>query len=223
MSERPYIQIIEVKSVLCKNCGSGDVIKKTTRNGVPIYFCHDCQRKFKGDTSVFHGKVDADIVSTALSAYYSGMSISDIRNLLKQEHGYYPSKSVVWDWIDKYTDEAVKQFRDFKPKVGNRWIADETVLTLDNGHNVWFWDVIDSKTRFLLASRVSFNRTTEHAKRLFEEAYKRAGRYPKYIVTDKQNSYFDGVGAAFGAKAEHIMTSPFGEGKDSTSKIERFT
>jgi hypothetical protein len=61
-----------------------------------------------------------------------------------------------------------------------------------------------------------------HAKRLFEEAHKRAGRYPKYIVTDKQNSYFDGVGAAFGAKTEHIMTSPFGEGKDSTSKIERW-
>jgi len=58
----PKIRIVEVKPVLCKNCGSGDVIKKTTRNGVPIYFCNACQRKFKGDDSAFHGKVDANMV-----------------------------------------------------------------------------------------------------------------------------------------------------------------
>ena len=219
---QPRIQITEVKPVLCTNCGSGNVIKYGSYNGEPRYLCHDCNRKFKGDEAAFHSRVPAEYISSALCSYYEGMSINDIRNHLRQQYSYYPSKGRVFEWIEKFTEQAVKQFRQYQPKVGNRWIADETVLTLDNGHNVWFWDLIDSKTRFLLASRVSFTRTTEHAKRLFEEARKRAGRYPKYMVTDKLNTYFDGVAGAYGAKSEHIMTSPFGEGKDSTSKIERW-
>ena len=98
--------------------------------------------------------------------YYTGMSITDIRNHTKQETGYYPSKSRVFYWIDKYTDEAVKHFRDYHPKVGNTWIADETMLDLDKGKKVWFWDIIDADTRFILASRVSLTRTTTDVKRL---------------------------------------------------------
>jgi hypothetical protein len=61
---QPNIQIVKVELVTCKNCGSGNVIKKGSYKGVPRYFCHNCERKFKGDDAVFHGKVDAEMGGT---------------------------------------------------------------------------------------------------------------------------------------------------------------
>ncbi len=213
-----------INKVTCKNCGSEAVVKFGSYKGVQRYFCKSCQRKFKGDDSLFHMKVSADHISTALSMYYSGSSISDIRNHLKQEHGYYPSKHIVFEWVDKFTSLASKQFRDVHPKVGDTWIADETVLDLDKHTKVWFWDIIDSDSRFLLASRVSLSRTTKDAQALMESAANRAGKVPKVVVTDKLYAYLDGVELAFGADTEHKRGSPFKikASGESTSQIERF-
>jgi len=210
-----------VTKITCKNCGSEAVVKFGKYKGAQRYWCKSCQRKFKGDNALFHMRVSPEYISTALSMYYSGSSISDIRNQLKQECGYYPSKHVVFEWIDKYTSLASKQFRDVHPKVGDTWIADETVLDLDRGVKVWFFDVIDSDTRYLIASRASLSRTTRDAQMLMDRAIKTAGKTPKTVITDKLKSYLD---VAYGKDAEHVRGRPFAfkETGESTSQIERF-
>lgn len=210
-----------VSNVACKNCGSEAVVKYGSYKGVQRYFCKVCQRKFKADNALFHMKVSPEYISTALSMYYSGSSISDIRNHLKQEHGYYPSKHVVFEWVDKYTSLAAKQFQDVHPKVSDTWIADETVLEMDKGIKVWFFDLIDSKTRYLLSSRASLSRTTRDAQMLIDRAIKRAGKEPKVIITDKLASYLD---VRYGKDAEHRQGGPFKvkSSGESTSQIERF-
>ena len=210
-----------ITKVTCKNCGSEGVVKYGSYKGVQRYYCKVCNRKFKADDSLFHMKVSADYISTALSMYYSGSSISDIRNHLKQEHGYYPSKHVIFEWVDKFTSLASKQFQDTKPQVGDTWIADETVLRLDKDKKVWFWDIIDKDTRFLIASRASFSRTTRDAQMLMDRAKQKAGKSPKVVLTDKLASYLD---VDYGKDAEHQQGSPFRflETGESTSQIERF-
>jgi len=118
----------------------------------------------------------------------------------------------------KYTRYATDSIKDSKPKVGDIWIADETVLKID-GSNVWFWDIIDAKTRYLLASRVSRSRTTRDAQSLIDKAIKKAGKEPKTVITDKLASYLD---VRYGG--EHRQGSPFSlkETGESTSQIERF-
>lgn len=211
----------EVKKINCKNCGSEAVVKFGTYKDNQRYFCKSCRRKFKADDSVFHMKVSAKYVSSALNMYYSGMSINDIRNYLKQEHDYYPSKSVIYGWIEKYTTEAANYFKDYHPDVGNVWIADETMLDVDRQHKIWFYDIIDEKSRYLLASRVALSRTTNDAEMLMREAFKCAGKAPKKIITDKNYSYLDGIELAFGGETEHIQSKPF-ISEDSTNIIERF-
>ena len=212
----------ETIKITCKLCGSEHVIKYGSYKGVQRYYCKDCKRKFKADDSPFHMKVSPSHISSALSMYYTGSSITDIRNHIRQETGYHPSKSVVFGWIDKYTNQAVKQFRNIHPKVGDKWIADETMLDLDKDVKVWFWDIIDADTRFLLASRVSLTRTTADAKRLIQDAVKKAGKVPKIIITDKLKAYPDGIFTALGGATEHLQGSPFMIASESTSKIERF-
>jgi transposase-like protein len=169
-------------------------------------------------------KVPAEYVNRAVGEYYAGLSINDIRNLLKQDYDYYPSKSVVFQWVNKYTEIATKHFKDLHPQVGDTWVADETMLDLDGQHKVWFYDIIDEKTRYLLASRVALSRTTHDAEMLMREAYKRAGKAPKEVITDKNYSYLDGIEKTFGADTEHIQGSPFRfkDTGESTAEIERF-
>jgi len=212
----------ETIQIVCKNCGSTDVVKVGFHGGVQRYLCKACKRKFKADDSPFHMKVSAGHISSALAMYYTGSSITDIRNHIRQETGYYPSKSVVFDWVEKYTEQAANHFRQYHPKVGETWIADETMIDLDKGKKVWFWDIIDADTRFLLASRVSISRTTRDAKALIQDAVKRAGKAPKMIITDKMKSYPDGIFTALGGATEHLQSSPFKIASESTSKIERF-
>lgn len=218
------MQITETRTVACKNCGSEAVVKFGTYKGIQRYYCKICHRKFKFDTDAFHGKVPSEYVSSAVNMYYTGMSINEIRSHLKQEHGYYPSKSIVFGWVQKYTDLASKQFRNYHPKVGDIWTADETMLDVDGQHKLWFYDIIDTKTRFLLASRVALSRTTNDAEALMRDASTCAGKTPKQVITDQNYSYLDGIEKAYGSDSEHVQGSPFrtrDSGK-STSKIERF-
>jgi transposase-like protein len=205
---------------VCKYCKSEAIVKRGKYKGIQLYWCKVCQRKFKGDDALFHMKVPAEYVSRTLSDYYTGKSIGNIAIILKQETGYYPSKHIVYYWVDKFTNVAINHFKQYKPKVGDVWVADETMLDMNN-RKVWFWDIIDTKTRFLLASRVSLSRTTEDAQLLMERAYERAGKAPKVIITDKLRSYLDGIEQTFGADTDHIEASPFA-GEESTAIVERF-
>jgi transposase-like protein len=210
-------------AIACKNCGSTDVVKFGTYKGNQRYLCHACKRKFKADNTLFGGKVSAGDISSALLEYYSGSSVNDIRRRIQQEKGYKPAQSTVFQWIDKFTNKAVKYYDQFQPKVGDTWIGDETVIHLDAGVDIWLWDVIDEETRFILASKISYRRNTEDAITLFELAKRRAGKSPKVLLTDGLNLYPEAVRSVFGSDV-HVKSNPFvknGEG-DATRPIERW-
>jgi transposase-like protein len=212
-----------MSDVICKLCWSTDTKKYGFINGEQRYYCHACKRKFKNDDSLFGGRVSAGDISSALLEYYSGLSINDIRHRILQEKGYQPAQSSVYQWVDKYTDKAVKYFDQFQPKVGDTWVADETVVKLDNHTNIWLWDIIDTKTRFLLASKISYRREMADAKILFALAYKRAGKKPKEILTDGLNLYPEAVESVYGEDV-HYRSNPFvknGDG-EATRPIERW-
>lgn len=152
--------------------------------------------------------------------YYEGQSLNSVRRLLGKIYNSYPSDSSIYRWIVRFTEKAVDEAKDYKPNVGDVWVADETVLKTD-GENVWFWDIIDAKTRFLLASRLSRKRTIKDAALLMSEARRKAGKSPKTIITDKLAAYLDGIELVFGADTEHIRSKPFTI-ENNTNLIERF-
>lgn len=45
-----------------------------------------------------------------------------------------------------------------------------------DGANIWMYDIIDEKTRFLLATKITTARTTKDAQALMEKAEKQAGK-----------------------------------------------
>jgi len=207
-------------TIVCKYCNSTAVVKFGKYKNTQRYWCKSCQRKLKADDALFHMKKSLQCVSSALSMYYNGMSIANIGNYLQREYGYHPSKSVVYDWVDKYTTMAIEHFRNQKPQVGDSWILDETILDTD-GRKIYFWDIIDIKTRFLIASRASLYHTSEDAPKLMESALKRAGKAPKAIVTNKLRSWPDGIDSTLSAATEHSQSLPF-VFKENTALVELF-
>jgi putative transposase len=162
-------------------------------------------------------------IASAVGMYYGGQPLDSIQRQLKQDYGDDVSESNLHNWIVRFSQEAIDQSKDYHPKgIGDIWIADETCIDVaGTKKQVWFWDVIDTKTRYLLASRVTTTRGTNDAKLLLEQAAQRAGKVPKRVLTDSLKAYIDGVELAFGSETKHIQSTPF-SGVGGTAKIERF-
>ena len=204
--------------ITCKHCGNGGLLKYGTYKGKQLYWCKICKRKIKADDTTFHMKTPANQVTSALNMYYEGMSIKAIRRNLQQEHGNMPSTATIYEWIQKYTQYATDSIKGFEPKkIGDTFIADETVLEID-GSNVWMFDIIDDKTRFILATRITRSRTTQDAQMLIDRAIKTAGKEPKKVITDSLASYLD---VRYGKDTEHIQGKPFAV-ENNTQMIERW-
>jgi len=211
---------MELRDLRCKFCGSSNIIRYGTFRGVQRWWCNDCKRKFADNDALPEMKTPIRHISSALSMYYRGVSLDDIRDHLDQQYENQPSSSTVYEWVSRFSAEASNKARDHTPNVGDVWLADETVLKI-GGKSVWFWDLFDVKTRFLLSSHMSYRRTTEHARALVEKASKRANKIPKVIITDKLYAYLDGIELAFGADTEHIQSKGFMV-QPNTNLIERF-
>jgi len=202
----------------CKYCHSTNTIKFGTYKGIQRYYCKDCKRKFTALDTLLKMQTPVNQVSAALRMYYSGMSLDGIQGQLQQEFGNNVAESTIYYWIVKFTKQAIEKSKDFKPKVGDVWIADETGIDVHGSkRDLWFWDIIDSKSRYLLASHISNTRTTEDARMLIQKAVQCAGKYPRVIITDKLHAYIDAVSD----NTQHIRSKPFTT-INSTNKIERF-
>lgn len=209
------------EDVVCKFCGSRRVRSYGRYKNVPRWWCNDCKRKFVDNDALPGMRTPIIQVTDALSMFYEGLSLNAIRRNLGQIYSNYPSDSTVYEWIVRFTKVAIGQAREFKAHVGDTWVADETVIKID-GQNTWFWDIIDDKTRFLLASHISLTRTTANARVLMELADQRTIKPAKItIITDKLQAYLDGIELVFGADAKHIPAKSL-RASPGTQLIERF-
>ncbi len=211
--------------VKCKYCGETDDIIRHGhgKGGLPRYRCRRCGRTFMNNQASGRMQYPIEAVATALNLFYEGISLPKIQRQLKMTYGIGPQPSTIYYWIVRYSKKAANALSNVSIKPGTVWVADETVIKLKErgGLNQWFWDIIDDKTRFLLASHMSDTRTTRDARTLMERAAARADKIPKTITTDKLAAYLDGIELAFGADTKHIQAKKLAV-EDGTQLIERF-
>lgn len=204
----------------CKYCQSAKVIKYGKYKNVQYYYCKSCKHKFANPDAIPKMQYSTFKIAGAMNMYYEGLSLHEIRRNLIQQYNDYISDVTILKWVERFSKLAIIEAGKYKPNVGGLWVADETVIELD-GKNVWFWDIIDTKTRFLIASHMSYTRTTKDAQVLMKQAYQQAGKIPRVIYTDKLRAYLDGIELTFGADTKHKQGSPF-DVEINTNLIERF-
>jgi len=205
--------------IICKYCESEHIIKFGKRKETQYYFCKDCRRKFASTNTIPKMQYPRTLIADALNMYYEGMSLHEIRRNLIQQHNSQISDVTVLNWVRRFSKMAITEAEKYKPDVSRVWVADETTIDID-GKNIWFWDIIDTKTRFLIASHMSYSRTTKDAQELMGKAYERTGKIPRVIYTDRLQAYLDGIELTFGADTQHKLGGPFDVEKN-TNLIER--
>jgi transposase-like protein len=213
---------LKIEPIKCRYCGSAKVWKYgRNRNGVQRWLCPACDKVFIDVDALPKMRTTVRQLGDVIGQYYGGMSLKELRRQFDQQHQEQPSRSSFDRWLMRFPKIAVDEATKYHPKVGDTWLADECVLKI-GGKNVWCWDIIDSDTRFLLATHLSLTRTTQDAKILMEKAAKVAGHPPQVVITDKLRAYVDGIEPAFGSETTHIQSKPFTSADLSTNKIERW-
>jgi len=188
--------------------------------GTQYYKCNDCHRKFAGRIAPEGMRFSTATIGEAMGLFYDGLSLADISRHLVATEGIYVDPSTVWRWIIRYSKEAEKILSQVKVKTSWQWIIDETMIKVA-GENTWLWDVIDFRSRFLLATHLTLTRTMKSAIAVLSEAQSRSLSIPKRIVSDGMKAYPDAIEQVFGADSEHIVSKGF-TAEINTNVVERF-
>jgi transposase-like protein len=144
---------MRLESVICKYCGSPQIIKYGTFEGMQRHFCKTCRRKFAANRALSKMKTPIWVVASALDSYYNNKSLKEIQDILNERYGATYSVSSIYDWVMRFSAEAVSRAASFKPSTGEVWLAYKTSITVGR-RCLWLWDVFDFKTGFLLISRL---------------------------------------------------------------------
>ena len=191
----------------CPTCRGFNIIKSgKSRQGRQRYLCKPCNRRFVNVGAMPYRRMPPEQVGAALSMFYGGMSVAETsRNLAPIFDISPPSKATIYEWVVDYTRLAKNLVSTHRFRTGDTWVADEMVLKI-GGQNYWNWNVMDAKSRYILASHISKRRTTADAIQVFSKAAKLATKPPKVIVTDRLAAYIDGIERVFGADSRHVQS-----------------
>lgn len=216
-----WLNKVEITETKCKFCGSTNVVKNGHRKGTQYWLCRTCGHGFVNNRAVPKSRYPTEIVARALYNYYAGMSLNAICEGIKQDTTEPVTDTSVYKWLAKYTAIALNEADRHRPKVGKKWVMDETVVILD-GKKWWLITALDSETRFLLGMKLSTNRNRQDIQEVLERATAKTSIIPSEILTDGWVGYPDAIERAYGADAKHIRSKPFADKELSTNLMERW-
>ncbi len=193
-------------TVNCPGCHGDKVKKHGKQSREQRYFCKTCKKAFRAGGKAEGRRMDAEMMGSAIRDYYTGKSYKQIAEGLKEEYDLEkePSKATIYEWVRDYTGEALQQMKDHKAKTGGHWVADEMQVDV-GGEKMWLWNVMDSKTRYILSSHLTPRRDGNAARVVLRKAALASDGPPKTITTDKWRSYIKPIKAVF-PEANHIQS-----------------
>jgi hypothetical protein len=199
-----------IKIIRCKFCGDAlNVVRFGRYKGEQLWWCKSCRRKFTGNETIPNMRKPMVEIGSVLRMYYSGSSYKSIQSKLECQFGNCPSASTLYGWLYHFSMVAADEAEKFNvTKIGDTWVIVEKKLTICN-HLVWFWDVIDLDTGFLLGSYMSRSRTAADIYKVARKAAERANKIPVAIMTSKLVAYQRGIESAFGGDTRLIQRNMF--------------
>ena len=113
----------------CPDCGSERVKRAGKYRGKyktsQGYRCKDCKRFFV-ERDGFEGMTyPKEVITEVLHLYVEGLSLSKIREVIYQHHGFKPSDGSILNWTRKYAKLLEKLEKKLGPKLKGRVHLDE--------------------------------------------------------------------------------------------------
>jgi transposase-like protein len=218
--------------ITCPSCKSENVRKwgnrKTQFGTIQRYSCHECSHTFVIDKGFCQMKFSPKIITETLDLYFKGLSQRKIADHLKQFDNISVDQTTILRWVKKYLKLLSKYSEKYKADVGNIWHSDETTVFIkkegEKKYYQWIWNVMDAKTRYLLACQVSETRYIKDARRPLHTAKEAAMNVPDAIVTDGLQAYGAAIKAEYYGLGRiqnpHVRLKDF-ETKPNNNILER--
>jgi len=172
----------------CKYCNSENVTKKGVRHSKQTYRCKDCGHIFVANGKFSRMRNDKNIVVAALNFYYDGLSLRKAQRNLEQIFGEKVSQVTILNWLKRFS-RLVKEYMVTQvPQLSGLWHEDETMLQC-KGRSIWFWEMIDEDTKFMVASHISDTRSMEDTIAIFQKGFDQSKVRPKAVFVDGSHVY----------------------------------
>lgn len=181
----------EIDHPQCDECGSYAVVKngkRKTKQGMrQRYICKDCGRRFTPDP-IKHRKGNAKLVALCMDLYFKGLSCRKISDTIEQFYDLDVHEETIRLWINEFMDKINKYVRKYNPDLGEVWNIDEQKVK-SNGEWVYSWNILDEKTRFLIANTLTKERSILETRKVFSKAIGTVEGKPRMAITDGMTSY----------------------------------
>lgn len=224
---------INEEKIICPSCDSGDIIKrgirKTKTEQKQRYMCKACNKRFVTQI-ISKTKVNAKMVTLIMDLYYKGNSLRDIQDTIKQFFNIKLHHETVRRYILKFTEQINDYVDNFTPKVSNKFHIDEQkVKTKKRDEWKWSWNVIDSKTRFLIANNITDDRSILEAMQIFQKVKDVTKKDRELtLVTDGLPAYNEAIRKMFVTRKNkkdrviHSRNAGIRKARKNNNLIERY-
>ena len=193
------------KTVNCPACGAEKVVRDGRNRGYQRYRCQVCGKRIRAEDKAPGRRLPDEQTGAVIRMYYGGMSYKQIAETMADMFDMpEPSKATVYEIVRDYSGLAVKEMKRYPARVGDSWVADEMMVKV-GGENYWNWNIVDEKTRYILASYLSKERDARAATALLRKAKASASIEPKTIKTDKWRAYPPAIKKVF-PRTKHVQS-----------------
>jgi putative transposase len=176
LQEKPKPKVFADDATQCGKCGSIRVIKFGNKRGMQVFKCNDCGHRFREQALIRGSRYTPEVVSLTLDLYFSGTSLRKTARILNDHFDMSLGNATVFRWIQKFVPMVSEYAQSLTPELSETWQADEVFVKMRGGETAkggidrktqkgmaYLWNVMDRKTRFLLASRLSQHRNVNGA------------------------------------------------------------
>jgi len=236
LQQKPKPKVFAEDSIQCVKCGSIRAIRFGTRGGKQTYRCNDCQARFT-PSLIKKAKYSPETITLTLDMYFSGMSFNKIARTLNDNLDMNLGAASIYRWVKRYVPMISEYVNSLTPQLSDTWQADEVFVKMRGGETAkggmdrktqkgmaYLWNVMDRKTRFLLASRLSQHRNVNGAVAVFNEARRNAnGSEPEKIFADGLSAYPQALTYWEGESPRPELVARMGVGKPhaNNNRVER--
>jgi len=234
IEKKPRPKVFAEDAVQCPKCGSIRVVKCGRNRGKQAFRCNDCLHRFREQSLLRGARYSPEMVSLTLDLFFSGTSLRKTARIVNSHFDLNLGNATVYRWIQKFVPRIAEYVNSLSPELSETWHADELFVKMKGGityrnkgnetkNLAFLWNVMDRKTRFLLASKLSTFRDVAGADRAFREAIRNArGSQPEKVFTDGLNSYKTVMASLpESQRPQHIANAGVSKRHATNNRIER--
>lgn len=182
-------QIYDTQKVTlnCVYCNSIRTVKFGIRHNKQRFRCEVCNKTFVANPEFKGINTDPKNVVLAIDLYFKGLSLRKIKDTLKSVSNVKVTHETIRQWKNRFMVNINDYVSQFKPETHN-WHTDETMVK-SKKQQVWVWNTIDDKTKFLIASNVSTGRSMQETREHFKLCKANVSNKPELVFTDGLQAY----------------------------------